>query len=305
MKILVTGGAGFIGSNVVDAVIKEGHEVAVVDNLSTGKEENVNPSAQFYNTDITDVEALENVFQNFRPEIIFHTAAQIDLRKSVDDPAFDAETNVIGSVNIFELAVNYGVRRIILSSTGGALYGELTKLPASENSSIEPLSPYGVSKYCVENYLNYFKHLYGLERVILRYSNVYGPRQDPLGEAGVVAIFTGKILKGENPVIYGDGTQTRDYLYVDDVVRANLLAMDGKEGTYNIGTGIETSVNELLGIFAGLLSKEVNPQYSQARKGEVHRISLDGERARKELGFAPKYSLEEGLKKTIEWYKGK
>ncbi len=305
MKILVTGGAGFIGSNVVDALVKDGHEVTVLDNLSTGKEENINPEVKFYNIDLLDLESLELVFREFKPDVVNHHAAQIDVRKSVEDPAFDAETNVIGSVNIFELAVNYGVRRIILSSTGGALYGELTKLPASENSSIEPLSPYGVSKYCVENYLNYFKHLYGLERVILRYSNVYGPRQDPLGEAGVVAIFTGKILKGENPVIYGDGTQTRDYLYVDDVVRANLLAMDGKEGTYNIGTGIETSVNELLGIFAGLLSKEVNPQYSQARKGEVHRISLDGERARKELGFAPKYSLEEGLKKTIEWYKGK
>jgi UDP-glucose 4-epimerase len=305
MKIIVTGGAGFIGSNIVDALIKDGHEVAVVDNLSTGREENVNASAQFFNTDITDAEALENVFENFRPEVIFHVAAQIDVRKSVDDPAFDAETNVIGSVNLFKLAVNYGVRRIVYSSTGGALYGEPKALPATEETPIEPLSPYGVAKYCVENYLNYFKRLYGLERVILRYANVYGPRQDPLGEAGVVAIFTGKILKGEKPVIYGDGTQTRDYVYVDDVVRANLIALAGKEGVYNIGTGIETSVNDLVNVFGKVLQAEISPQYTQARKGEVHRISLEGELAKKELGFAPKVSIEEGLKKTIEWYKRK
>lgn len=303
MKIIVTGGAGFIGSNIVDALIKEGHEVAVVDNLSTGREENVNASAQFFNTDITDNEALENVFENFRPEVIFHAAAQIDVRKSVDDPAFDAETNVIGSVNLFKLAVNYGVRRIVYSSTGGALYGEPKALPAAEETPIEPLSPYGVAKYCVENYLNYFKRLYGLERVILRYANVYGPRQDPLGEAGVVAIFTGKILKGEKPVIYGDGTQTRDYVYVEDIVRANLIALAGKEGVYNIGTGIETSVNDLVNIFAKVLQAEISPQYTQARKGEVHRISLEGVRAKKELAFVPKVSIEEGLKKTIEWYK--
>jgi len=305
MKIIVTGGAGFIGSNIVDALIKEGHKVAVVDNLSTGREENVNASAQFFNADITDAEALENVFEDFRPEVIFHAAAQIDVRKSVDAPAFDAETNVIGSVNLFKLAVNYGVRRIVYSSTGGALYGEPKTLPAAEETPIEPLSPYGVSKYCVESYLNYFKRLYGLERVILRYANVYGPRQDPLGEAGVVAIFTGKILKGEKPVIYGDGTQTRDYVYVDDVVRANLIALAGKEGVYNIGTGIETSVNELVNVFGKVLQAEISPQYTQARKGEVHRISLDGELAKKELGFAPKVSIEEGLKKTIEWYKRK
>ena len=305
MKIIVTGGAGFIGSNIVDALIKEGHKVAVVDNLSTGREENVNASAQFFNADITDAEALENVFEDFRPEVIFHAAAQIDVRKSVDAPAFDAEINVIGSVNLFKLAVNYGVRRIAYSSTGGALYGEPKTLPAAEETPIEPLSPYGVSKYCVESYLNYFKRLYGLERVILRYANVYGPRQDPLGEAGVVAIFTGKILKGEKPVIYGDGTQTRDYVYVDDVVRANLIALAGKEGVYNIGTGIETSVNELVNVFGKVLQAEISPQYTQARKGEVHRISLDGELAKKELGFAPKVSIEEGLKKTIEWYKRK
>jgi len=300
MKILVTGGAGFIGSNVVDALVKDGHEVTVLDNLSTGKEENINPEVKFYNIDLLDIESLELAFREFKPDVVNHHAAQIDVRKSVEDPAFDAETNIIGSINLFELSINYGVRRIIFSSTGGALYGEPAKLPASEDTPIEPLSPYGVAKYCVENYLNYFKRLYGIERVILRYANVYGPRQDPLGEAGVVAIFTGKILKGEKPVIFGDGTQTRDYIYVEDVVRANVLALEGKEGIYNIGTGKETSVNELTEIFSKVLGREIKPEYAPPRIGEVHRISLDGDMAKRELGFVPKYSLEEGIIRMIK-----
>jgi len=324
MKILVTGGAGFIGSNVVDTLVKEGHEVTVLDNLSTGKEENINPEVKFYNIDLLDMESLEFVFRELKPDVVNHHAAQIDVRKSVEDPAFDAETNIIGSINLFKLSINYGVRRIIFSSTGGALYGELENLPATEDTPIEPLSPYGVAKYCAENYLNYFKRLYelrdrhaslrsahddkeersvGIERVILRYANVYGPRQDPLGEAGVVAIFTGKILKGEKPVIFGDGTQTRDYVYVEDVVKANVLALEGKEGIYNIGTGIETSVNELIKVFSKVLGREIKPEYAPPRIGEVHRISLDADMAKKELGFVPKYSLPEGILKTIEWYK--
>ena len=305
MRILVTGGAGFIGSNVVDALVKDGHEVTVLDNLSTGKEENINPEVKFYNIDLLDIESLEFVFREFKPDVVNHHAAQIDVRKSVEDPAFDAETNIIGSINLFELSINFEVKRIIFSSTGGALYGEPEALPASEDTPIEPLSAYGVAKYCVENYLNYFKRLYGIERVILRYANVYGPRQDPLGEAGVVAIFTGKILKGEKPVIYGDGAQTRDYIYVEDVVEANVLALNGKEGVYNIGTGKETSINELIEIFSKVLGREIKLEYAPPRKGEIRRISLDGEKAKKELSFVPKYSLEEGLKKTIEWYRGK
>jgi len=347
MKILVTGGAGFIGSNVVDALVIEGHEVAVLDNLSTGRKENLNLYAKFFNVDITDFESVEKVFKDFKPEILYHLAAQIDVRKSVSDPVFDGKVNVLGSINLFKLSVEYGVKRVIFSSTGGALYGEPSKLPATEDTPVEPLSPYGVSKYCGENYLNYFKRLYGgdryaplrsahddregrfsggdryaplcsahddgeaglpeeihgFERVILRYSNVYGPRQDPLGEAGVIAIFIGKILKGERPIIYGDGTQTRDYIFVEDVVRANLLALTGKEGTYNIGTGIETSVNKIVEILSEVFGKKIEPIYADERPGEVKRIALDGTLAKEVLGFVPQYSLYEGIKKTVEWFK--
>ena len=303
MRILFTGGAGFIGSNVVDALVEGGHEVVVVDNLSTGKEENINPKARFFHVDLTDFEALERVFTETKPEVVFHTAAQIDVRKSVQDPLFDAETNIIGSMNLFEFSIKYGVKRVIFSSTGGALYGEAEKLPADENTHIEPLSPYGVSKYCTEQYLEYFKRVYNLERVILRYANVYGPRQDPLGEAGVVAIFTSKILNNEKPVIYGDGNQTRDYIFVEDVVRANILVLNGKEGVYNIGTSVETSVNDLVKMFSEVLNKHIEPIYGPPRKGEVQRISLDASKAEKELGFTPEFSLEDGLRKTLEWYK--
>jgi UDP-glucose 4-epimerase len=302
VKILFTGGAGFIGSNVVDALVEGGHEVTVVDNLSTGKEENLNTDVKFYNIDLLDPESLELVFREFKPEIIYHHAAQIDVRKSVEEPSFDAETNVVGSVNLFELCIRYGVKRIIFSSTGGALYGEVDNLPADENTVVKPLSPYGVSKYCIEHYLDYYKRIYEIESVILRYANVYGPRQDPLGEAGVIAIFMGRILNGQKPVIYGDGTQTRDYIFVEDIVRANLIALNGKEGIYNIGTGKETSVNELISIFSNITNHDVEPIYTDSRKGEVQRISIDGSKASKELGFTPIFSVVDGLKKTIEWY---
>ena len=305
MRILVTGGAGFIGSNVVGGYLKDKHEVAVVSNFSSGKRESLNKKAKFYKADIRNKEVLEKVFKDFKPEIVNHHSGHIGVKESVDNPSYDADINIVGSLNVFELAVKYGVRRIIFPSTGGGLYGESAKLPADEDTPIEPLSPYGVAKYCAENYLNYFKRLYSIERVILRYANVYGPRQDPFKGVGVIAIFIWKILKGETPVIFGDGTQTCDYVFVEDVVRANILALEGKEGTYNIGTGKETSVNELIGIFSKVLGHEIKPEYAPPRIGEVHRISLYGERARKELGFVPKYSIEEGIKKTIDWYKGR
>ncbi|MGB9832904.1 SDR family oxidoreductase [Caldisericum sp.] len=302
MKILVTGGAGFIGSNVVDAFVENGFEVAVLDNLSTGKKENLNTKAKFYNADLRDRNALEKVFKEFKPEIVNHHAAQIDVRKSVEDPVFDAEINIVGSTNLFQLAVKYEVKRVVFASTGGALYGEPKVLPANEDTPIEPLSPYGVAKYCVENYLNYFKRLYGIERVILRYANVYGPRQDPLGEAGVISIFTGRILEGKPVFIFGDGTQTRDFIYVEDVVNANLLAIAGSEGVYNIGTGVETSVNDIVKVFEEVLERKIQVEYLPPRKGEVYRIALDYTKAKQSLGFEPTYTLKEGIKKTIEWY---
>jgi len=303
MKTVVTGGAGFIGSHIVDALAAKGNGVAIVDNLSTGKEENINSEVRFFHVDVTDFEALEEVFAETKPEVVFHAAAQIDVRKSVEEPYFDAEVNVIGSVNLFTLCVRYGVKRVVLSSTGGALYGEPSRIPADENTPVEPLSAYGVAKFAVEQYLNYFKRLYGLETVVLRYGNVYGPRQDPFGEAGVIAIFMHRMLNNKQPIVYGDGTQTRDYIFVEDVVRANLLSINGKEGTYNIGTGIETSVNQLLELFSRITGNALKAEYVPARKGEVSRIALDCEKAKKELGFVSKVLLEEGLRRTVEWYR--
>lgn len=303
MKVLITGGAGFIGSHIVDALVAKGNDVAIVDNLSTGKEENINSEAGFFHVDVTDFEGLEGVFVEEKPEVVFHAAAQIDVRKSVEEPYFDAEVNVVGSVNLFNLCVRHGVKRVVLSSTGGALYGEPSKIPADENTPVEPLSAYGVSKFTAEQYLNYFKRLYGLEAVVLRYGNVYGPRQDPLGEAGVIAIFTHRMLNNKQPIVYGDGTQTRDYIFVEDVVRANLLSINGKEGTYNIGTGIETSVNQLLELFSRITGNTLKAEYAPARKGEVSRIALDCGKAKAELGFEPEVLLEEGLRRTIEWYR--
>ena len=206
-------------------------------------------------------------------------------------------------MRLYKNSVDFGVKRIVFSSTGGALYGQVDEIPADEDAPIRPICAYGVAKYCTEQYLDYFKRLYGIERVILRYANVYGPRQDPLGEAGVVAIFTGRILRGEPITIFGDGNQTRDYTYIEDIVSANLLALNGKEGIYNIGTGVETSVNELVHIFEKLLGKKIEHIYAAKRQGEVDRIALDIAKAKKELGFEPKYNVEEGIKKTIEWYK--
>jgi len=305
MRILVTGGAGFIGLNVVGGYLKDKHEVGVVSNFSSGKRESLNKKAKFYKADIRNKEVLEKVFKDFKPEIVNHHAGHTGVKESVENPSYDAEINIIGSINVFELAVKYRVRRIIFPSTGGGLYGESAKLPANENTPIEPISPYGVSKYCVENYLNYFKRLYGIERVILRYANVYGPRWGSLCEGSVVEIFICKILKREKPTIFGDGTQSYDFIFVEDVVRTNILALDGKEGIYNIGTGRETSLNLLIDIISKALGIKVKPKYDLSRKWEVKRIILDIERAKKELGFVPQYSLEEGIRRIIEWYRGR
>ncbi|MDD5382593.1 MAG: NAD-dependent epimerase/dehydratase family protein [Candidatus Margulisbacteria bacterium] len=304
MKILVTGGAGFIASNVVDAYVEAGHEVAVVDNLSTGKKENLNPKAKFYSVDLRDARLAEAVAE-FSPEIINHHAAQIDVRKSVADPVFNASVNELGTLNLLETAVKCKVRKIIFSSTGGAIYGEVSKKSgADENHAQEPISPYAITKRAVEMYLYAYWKLYGLNFTCLRYGNVYGPRQDPLGEAGVIAIFCGKMLKGETPTIYGDGKQLRDYVYVGDVARANLIALDkGENRTFNVGTGKGVSVNELFMHLKEIMGFAKEAVYAPPRTGELFRSVLNCKKARQELGWKAGTGIKKGLKLTMKWYR--
>ena len=301
MKSLVTGGAGFIGSNIVDRLINDGHDVIILDNLCTGREKNINPKAQFYNIDITDSN-IEKIFKENKIDIVFHLAAQIDVRKSVSNPIFDATTNIIGTINLLNMIQKYSIGKIIYSSSGGAVYGEPKEIPADEKHTVRPLAPYGISKHCPEHYIEYYHDLYGLKYTILRYANVYGPRQDPLGEAGVIAIFMGRMLKGDTPIIFGDGNQTRDYVFVGDVVNANISAINnGDNQIYNIGTGKETSVNEIYEILSKLIKNSPKAIYEAKRPGEVERICLNTEKAKKELSWVAKVTLEEGIKKTLEF----
>lgn len=303
MKVLVTGGAGFIGSHLVDRLIQEGHEVVVVDNLLTGKRRNLNKEARFYKQDIQS-SRLERVFSRERPLLVMHLAAQVDLRRSVEDPIFDAQVNILGTLNLLVQAVKYGTRKVIFASSGGAIYGEQDVFPAPESHPIRPLSPYGISKLNGEQYLAYYQRVSGIQHVILRYSNVYGPRQDPEGEAGVIAIFMGKMLAGEQPIINGNGRQTRDFVFVDDVVEANLAAM-GKEvqGIYNVGTAEETSINDLFRLLVELTNAGCKELHGPAKKGEQARSVVDISRLRQELGWEPKVPLREGLKRTVEFFR--
>lgn len=303
MKVLVTGGAGFIGSHVVDRLVLEGHEAVVVDNLVTGKRRNINRAARFYKMDIQSWR-LERVFRNERPNVVMHLAAQMDVRKSVEDPMFDAQVNVLGTLNVLQQAVKHGVRKVIFSSSGGAIYGEQETYPAPETHVLKPLSPYGLSKLCGEQYLSYFQRVSGLQAVSLRYANVYGPRQDPEGEAGVVAIFIQKMLNNEQAVINGNGRQTRDFVFVDDVVEANL-AMMGQEtqGTFNVGTGVETSINDLFSILVQHTGANCKEVHGPAKKGEQARSVIDNTKMRHEVSWEPKADLSEGLKKTVEYFK--
>jgi UDP-glucose 4-epimerase len=308
MRTLVTGGAGFIGSNLVDALLARGDEVTVVDDLSTGRRENLvgalAAGAELAELDIREAEALAEVTAQARPEVIFHLAAQIDVRKSIADPAFDASINVGGTANVLEAAREAGAGRIVFTSTGGAIYGEGAdkELPLGEGAAVEPLSPYGQSKFAAEGYLALYERLYGLSTVSLRLGNVYGPRQDPLGEAGVIAIFCGRLRSGARPAVFGDGKQTRDYIYVGDVVTAELAAAESEAtGPVNIGTGIETDVLELARLLGELGEAEgFEPELALARVGEVQRISIDPARAERELGWRAETGLEEGLRLTLE-----
>jgi len=303
MKVLLSGGAGFIGSHLAEAYLKEGMEVVVVDDLSHGKKENIPQGAKFYQTDICELKALEEIFEKEQPELVNHHSAQIDVRKSVAEPVFDARVNILGSLNLLELSRKYQVKKFIFASTGGALYGEQEEFPAKEDHPIRPVSPYGVAKASVELYLYYYYQVHGLEYVSLRYSNVYGPRQDPFGEAGVVAIFCQKLLCGETPIINGSGEQTRDFVYVKDVVRANLSALKpGLVGAFNISTGKETTINQLYQIITRIAGKNLKPVYGPAKPGEAFRSCLDNSLAQKTLGWKPEVKLEEGLKFTLKYF---
>ena len=304
MRILVTGGAGFIGSNVADRFIALGHDVAVLDNLSTGRRENLDPRIRLYEADLIDPDAVEKVVADFRPEIVDHHAAQVDVRHSVDHPAFDARTNILGAIGLLEACVRHGVRKLIYASTGGAMYGEGRQLPATEEHPVHPESPYGVSKMTVEHYVYCYRLLHQLDATVLRYPNVFGPRQNPHGEAGVNAIFIGLMCEGKAPTIFGDGEQVRDYLYIDDVVRANELALTKGSGeTVNLGWGRGVSVNDIVRILAELLGTTEPPIHAAARPGEVQRIYLDASRAKAVLGWEPQVTFEQGLAKTLEWYR--
>ncbi|MCF6157363.1 MAG: NAD-dependent epimerase/dehydratase family protein [wastewater metagenome] len=307
MKILVTGGAGFIASHLVDRLITEGHHVIVIDNLSAGRRENVHPKALFYKIDICDAAALEEVFRRETPDIINHHAAHVNVRKSVEMPVYDASINILGSLNLCELWRKYQVKKFIYVSTGGAVYGEPKSLPVKETNPIEPLSQYGVSKHTVEHYLSIFHKLYGLHFTILRYPNVYGPRQSPHGEAGVVAIFSELILKNMSPTIFGDGTKTRDYVFVDDIVTANLAVMDdrGNGEVYNLGWGKEISDLDVFYAVRRALKSNIEPIFGQKRPGEIDHISLDSTKAAKELNWKPKIHFEEGVQVATEYYQKK
>jgi UDP-glucose 4-epimerase len=303
MKVLVTGGAGFIGSHVVDRLVQEGHEVVVVDNLSTGKRRNLNRAARFFKLDIQSWR-LERVFRNERPNLVMHLAAQMDVRKSVEDPIFDAQVNVLGMLNVLQQAIKHGVRKVVFSSSGGAIYGEQEVYPAPESHVTRPLSPYGISKLCGEQYLSYYQRVSGLQIVSLRYANVYGPRQDPDGEAGVVAIFIQKLLNNEQAIVNGNGRQTRDFVYVEDVVEANLAVMGQEiQGTYNVGTGEETSINDLLRILVTHTSSTYKEVHGPAKSGEQVRSVIDSAKLRQELSWEPRTELSEGLKRTVDYFR--
>ncbi len=305
MNILVTGGAGFIGSNLADALLERGHRVSIIDNLSTGRRENLPSAAEFFELDIASP-VVDKVFERGKFEVIFHLAAQMDVRKSVENPANDAAINIIGGINLLQAAAKHKVRKLVFSSTGGAIYGEQEEFPATETHAANPLSPYGISKLAFEKYLFFYNLQHGLSYVSLRYANVYGPRQNSEGEAGVVAIFCTRLLQGEKAVIYGDGLQTRDFVFVDDVVRANLLAMNFPSSmAFNVGTGIETDINvlfEKIKSCAGSSQPRIN---LEPKPGEQRRSCISYEKIKKFLSWEPEVGLDKGIEKTVAYFKEK
>ena len=313
-KVLVTGGAGFIGSHVVDGYLEQGWKVVVVDNLSSGKKENLNEKTKFYQMDITD-KRLDKIFAEEKFKLVNHHAAQIDVRVSVKKPMFDAGVNILGTLNLLNNCIKHRVNNFVFISSGGVVYGEPLDLPVNEHYPKNPLSPYGVSKHTIEHYLHYYRKTYGLNYLSLRYANVYGARQDPYGEAGVIAIFTQQMLRGKRPKIFGDGEQLRDYIHVSEVVNVNLLASQKIESlnerkpsspddlAYNVGTGKGSSVNLLYQLLAEITGFKVQPIYAPERKGEIRRIFLNTDKAKKELDWQPQLNLREGLGKTVSWFR--
>ena len=305
MRSLVTGGAGFIGSNIVDLLVERGDEITVVDDISTGRRENLEGAiakgVELVESDIRDAQAMIDICQRVRPERIFHLAARIDVRRSVRDPAGDAYTNVVGTINMLEAARQAEVGRFINTSTGGAIYGETDTIPTPEGEPPKPKAPYGMSKFCAENYCDLYLRLHDVSTVTLRYGNVYGPRQDPLGEAGVMAIWCGRLLRGERPTVFGDGRQTRDFVYVGDVATANLAAAEAPSpsGAYNIGRGEETSLLEILDVLRDLADGPFDPEHAPERKGEVKRSALIVDRAHEDLGWRAEVSIREGIERTV------
>ena len=300
--VLVTGGAGFIGSHLVDRLLSLGHKVVVVDDLSSGRLQNLNKGAVFYHTSINHP-SIEEIIEREQPDIIDHHAAQISVAESVRDPVRDAEINIQGTLRLVELSRRYGIGKFILASSGGTLYGEPEENPCSESHPIRPLSPYGLSKSSAERYLEMYHHTYRLSYVTLRYGNVYGPRQDPHGEAGVIAIFARAMLEGKQPRIFGTGDQERDFVYVDDVIDANLAAMEDGQGEYNVGTGQATSVIRIFELLKGIIKYKWDPVYGPARPGEVFSISLDSSKIQEAMTWTPRVSLEEGLSRTASYFR--
>jgi len=304
MKVLVTGGAGFIGSHATDAFIAAGHDVVVVDDLSSGKRSNVNPKAGFHQLDVQDADGIGAMIRAEQPEVLCHHAAQMDVRRSVADPAFDARVNLVGLLNLMEHGRRNGLRRVILASTGGAIYGEQDCFPAPETHATNPISPYGIAKLASERYLYFYSKQYGIPYVALRYANVYGPRQNPHGEAGVVAIFIEKLLRGQQPVINGDGKQTRDYVFVGDIVRANVAALTADFcGALNLGTGIETDVNAIFRTLVEVGPFPAEEKHGPGMPGEQLRSVIDASRAREVLGWQPEVDFAEGLRRTIAFFR--
>lgn len=301
MRVLVTGGAGFIGSHLTDALLSRGDDVLVVDDLSAGQIARLDSAVTLHKVSITDASSLSAVVEGYRPELICHLAAQIDVRVSVDCPADDAQVNVVGTVNVLE-AARAADARVLFASSGGALYGRDAPIPSLEDVLPLPESPYGIAKFCAEQYIGLYNRLHGTRHSVMRLANVYGPRQDPAGEAGVITIFCSRALQGEAPLIFGDGTQTRDYVYVGDVVRCFLAAADtGRPGTWNVGTGTEISVLDLVGIIADIAGHPVAPEFASARPGELQRSAVAVERAARDLSWQPTMPLAEGVRNVYRW----